>query len=81
MTNAVTDAIKTRRSIRKYRAEQIKDEELVTVLEAGTYAPTGKNRQDPVIVAVQNPELVERLVRMNAGFMLDQQGNGDVRHT
>ena len=41
MTNAVTDAIKTRRSIRKYRAEQIKDEELVTVLEAGTYAPTG----------------------------------------
>ena len=69
MTNAVTDAIKTRRSIRKYRAEQIKDEELVTVLEAGTYAPTGKNRQDPFIVAVQNPELVERLVRMNAGIM------------
>ena len=48
MENQVLDAIKTRRSIRKYRPEQIRDEELLTVLEAGTFAPTGKNRQDPL---------------------------------
>lgn len=42
MENAVLDAIKGRRSIRKYKAEQITDDELQTVLEAGTYAPTGK---------------------------------------
>lgn len=40
MENAVLDAIKGRRSIRKYKAEQITDDELQTVLEAGTYAPT-----------------------------------------
>ena len=30
------DCIKTRRSVRKYRNEQIKDDELIQVLEAGT---------------------------------------------
>ena len=69
MENKVLDAIKTRRSIRKYRPEQIRDEELLTVLEAGTFAPTGKNRQDPFIVAVQNEELMRRLIRMNAEIM------------
>ena len=53
MDNAVLEAIKTRRSIRKYKPEQITDEELVQVLDAGTFAPTGKNTQCPFIVAVQ----------------------------
>lgn len=69
MDNAVLEAIKTRRSIRKYKPEQITDEELVQVLDAGTFAPTGKNTQCPFIVAVQNPELKEELVRMNAEIM------------
>ncbi len=69
MDNAVLEAIKTRRSIRKYKPEQITDEELVQVLDAGTFAPTGKNTQCPFIVAVQNPELKEELVRMNAKIM------------
>lgn len=69
LDNAVLQAIKTRRSIRKYRPEQIKDEELQAVLEAGTFAPTGHNSQDPFIVAVQNPELISRLVAMNAEIL------------
>lgn len=69
MDNIVTDAIKTRRSIRKYKAEQITDDELHTVLEAGTFAPTGHNKQDPYIVAVQNPELRGRLVKMNSEIL------------
>lgn len=69
MENQVLDAIRTRRSIRKYTNEQVTDEELRTVLEAGTFAPTGKNLQDPVIIAVQNSEIIARLVRMNALIM------------
>ena len=46
--------LKTRRSCRKYRPEQIKDEELEAILEAGTYAPTGMGKQSPVIVVVQD---------------------------
>ena len=32
--------LKERRSIRAYKPEQIKEEELQKILEAGTYAPT-----------------------------------------
>ena len=48
MTNSVLEALKNRRSIRKYKPEQITDEELNAVLEAGTFAPTGMNRQSPL---------------------------------
>ena len=38
------------------------------MLDAGTYAPTGKNLQDPWIVAVQDAEQIRKLVRMNSAF-------------
>ena len=69
MDNAVITALAQRRSIRSYKPEQITDDELKTVLEAGTWAPTGMGRQDPWIVAVQNPELLKKISRMNAAFL------------
>ncbi|MBR1626279.1 MAG: nitroreductase family protein [Bacteroidales bacterium] len=69
MKNIVLDALKHRRSIRKYSSEQITDEELIAVLEAGTYAPTGHNKQDLWIVAVQKKDIMEKLIRMNATIM------------
>lgn len=69
MENEVLECIRTRRSIRRYKTEQIKDEELNKVLEAGTWAPTSKGLQLPYIVAVQKPELIDRLVKMNAEIM------------
>jgi nitroreductase len=65
MDNAVLQALRTRRSIRSYKPEQITDEELEAVLEAGTWAPTARGFQDPWIVAVQNPALLEKISRMN----------------
>ena len=61
--------IKTRRSCRKYKAEQITDEELKAVLEAGTYAPTSRGMQAPYIVAVQNEAQRRQLAEMNARVM------------
>lgn len=61
--------LKTRRSCRKYRPEQIKEEELNAILEAGTYAPTGRGRQSPVIVAVQDKATVAKLSKLNAAVM------------
>lgn len=52
--NQTINDIMTRRSIRKYKPEQISREELDTVLQAGICAPTGMNRQSPLVVAVQN---------------------------
>ncbi|MBQ7364158.1 MAG: nitroreductase family protein [Clostridia bacterium] len=61
--------LKTRRSCRKYSQTQVPAETLDLILEAGTYAPTGRNRQAPVIVAVQNPETVRALSKLNAAVV------------
>ena len=68
MNNTVSD-IMNRRSIRKYKPEQISREELDTVLQAGICAPTGMNRQSPLVIAVQNKEVRDRLSRMNAAVL------------
>lgn len=63
------EIIRTRRSCRSYKPEQITDEQLDAVLEAGTYAPTSRGLQSPFIVAVQNEGLLARLAKMNAEVM------------
>lgn len=69
MENNILEVIKTRRSCRAYKPEQIKDEELIEVLEAGTYAPTSRGMQSPYIVAVQEAELRRILGEMNARIL------------
>ena len=63
------EIIRTRRSYRSYKAEQITDEQLNAVLEAGTFAPTSRGLQSPFIVAIQNEALKVRLAKMNAEIM------------
>ncbi|HIS32377.1 MAG TPA: nitroreductase [Candidatus Limivivens intestinipullorum] len=61
--------LKTRRSCRNYRPEQVQEEVLQQILEAGTYAPTGMGMQSPVMVVVQDPDTIHQLSRMNAKIM------------
>ena len=58
-----------RRSVRKYKPDQITEEQLDAVLEAGLYAPTAKNNQKPVKVAVRDKETRDLLSRINAEIM------------
>ena len=58
-----------RRSIRRYKEDQVPDELLDQVLTAGLYAPTGMNRQNIVMVAVRDKETRDQLSRMNAAVM------------
>ncbi len=58
-----------RRSCRKYKKEQIKDDDLNLILKAGEYAPTGMGRQSPIIVVLQNKEKIEKLSKINAKIM------------
>ena len=69
MEKKFLEIIRTRRSYRNYQPEQITDEQLNAVLEAGTYAPTSRGLQSPFIVAIQNEELKARLAKMNAEIM------------
>lgn len=69
MEKELLQTIKTRRSCRRYKNEQIPDELLRQVLEAGTYAPTARGLQSPFIVAVQQPDQLRQLTEMNARIM------------
>ena len=67
--NDTLKTLKERRSCRKYSAKQVEAEALDAILEAGTYAPTGMNRQAPVIVAVQEKATRDKIAKLNAAVM------------
>ena len=46
--------LKERRSIRKYKPEQVSDAHLDAILEAGLYAASGMNTQNTIMVAVRD---------------------------
>ena len=58
-----------RRSCRSYKPELIPEETLEQILKAGTYAATGMGRQSPIMIAVTDRALRDRLSRMNAAVM------------
>ena len=66
--NQTIEDLKTRRSIRKFKDEQISDEDLKTILETGTYAPTARGGQSPLIVVIQNPDTIKELSEWNRSF-------------
>ena len=66
MKTEALEVLKNRRAIRKYKADQIKEEELNAVVEAGTFAPTGAGTQGVQIVVVQTPEYRNRVAALNA---------------
>ena len=65
----VLETIKSRRSIRKYKSDMVPQDKLEKIIEAGTYAATGMGKQSPIIVAVTNKELRDKLSAMNAKIM------------
>lgn len=69
MKNEAIEVLMNRRAIRKFKSEQVTEEELLTVLQAGTYAPTARGSQSPFIVAVQEPGDLETVKKLNARVM------------
>jgi nitroreductase len=67
--NETLKVLRERRSIRAYRPEQIKPEELDAVIESGLYAPSAMGRQSVTMVAVQDAETIRELSRLNAEIM------------
>ena len=67
--NETLKCLEERRSIRKYKAEQVPEEILEEILRAGMYAPTGMGMQSPVMVVVQDADMIRRLSALNAAVM------------
>lgn len=61
-----------RRSIRKYKSDPVPKDIIEKICLAGSYAPTGMNRQSPIIIAVTNKEMRNKLSKMNASIMGSQ---------
>jgi nitroreductase len=59
--NETLKTIQRRRSIRSFKEEQINDNELQAILEAGKYAPTAMNQQSWLFTVVQNKEILKKI--------------------
>lgn len=61
--------LQSRRSCRAYKPELVEEEKLQAIIKAGTYAATGMGKQSPIIIAVTNKEMRDKLSAMNAKIM------------
>lgn len=72
--NEILEAIKERRSVRKYKSELPPKELVEQVIEAGLYAASGKGKQAVRIVAVTNKEVRDKLSEANCRIGGWQEG-------
>jgi nitroreductase len=55
------EEIKSRRSIRKFTAAEVGDQTIDTIIEMGTWAPSGLNNQPWKFVVVKDREMLDKL--------------------
>ncbi|MDY5237046.1 MAG: nitroreductase [Bacteroides helcogenes] len=67
--NETLEVLKTRRAIRAYQDKMPERTLVEKIIEAGSYAPTGMGRQSPIIVAVTNKQVRDKLSKLNADAM------------
>lgn len=68
--NETLKVLETRRSCRNFDStKMVSEEDIQAILKAGTYAATGMGKQSPVIIAVTNKEIRDRLSKENAKVM------------
>lgn len=64
---SVLDAIRDRRSIRKYKSIPVEEEKLNRVLEAARIAPSASNAQNWKFIVVRDPEKIKQLAQAAGG--------------
>lgn len=65
MAQTLTEIIKGRRSVRKFKGDMIPKEQISEIIEAGLYAASGKGLQSSLVVAVTNRELRDKIAEAN----------------
>ena len=63
--SVVLDEMKTRRSIRKFKPDMVPADVLDQIIEAGTFAANGRGLQSPIIIAVTNKKMRDKIMEMN----------------
>ena len=67
--NETLKTLMERRSVRSYKEEQVPEDILQQILEAGEYAPSGMGMQSAVMVVVRDKDTINQISRMNAAVM------------
>lgn len=67
--NETLRTLRERRSVRSFLSDPIPENILDAILEAGTWAATGRNGQSPVMVVVRDRETIDYMERLNAAVM------------
>ena len=67
--NETIQTLKNRRSIRTFNDKPVPKELVEQIIDAGIWAASGAGRQVPIVIAITNPELRDRLSAMNAKIM------------
>ena len=65
----VFENILSRRSVKAYKPDAVPKELIDRVIEAGLYAANGRNWQSPIVIAVTDKTMRDRLSAMNAAIM------------
>ena len=73
--NEVLQAILSRRSCKSYRPDPVPEDILGQIIEMGLHAANGQGKQSPVILAVTDKEIRDKLSRLNAKY--DQKHRPD----
>jgi len=60
--NETIDAIKSRRSVRKFKADQISDSVLNEILECALLAPSARNQQKWHFTVIQNKNMLKKAI-------------------
>ena len=63
--NETLKVLESRRSCRNFKSDMIKEDELQAIIKAGTYAATGMGKQSPIIIAVTDKHLRDKLSEEN----------------
>ena len=63
------EAIRTRRSVKSYKADMPPSEMIDTVLNAGIQAPSGRNSQSVILVAIKDKAIRDEYSRANASVL------------
>ena len=67
--NKKLNFILNRKSIKKYKDTMVSTDDLDKIIECGKYAPSGMNKQSAIILAVTNKEMRDKLSKLNAKIM------------
>ncbi|MBQ8308447.1 MAG: nitroreductase [Clostridia bacterium] len=65
--NEVLQAMKSRKSVKKYKDTPVPKELIDQIVEAGLYAPSGLNKQSPIVLVVTDKAVRDELSKLNAG--------------